>query len=739
VPRRDRDEHLLEPLTRLAYPQRLLFFDSESYVKKPDTDDLAYEYSSTPIGEPHRPRLICSEFVTRKDDATWAMDGGAYNAPEKRSFREADFPDPTALCHAFWKYASDVAMATAGHGRGRTRTFIFAHNIGYDMLATGAYGHLPSLPEGAGEKWKVEHVYSKGPVFITRATCGRHTLEILSTTNFFIAPLKQVAKDFGTEKLDFPTELFSKPVLTPEETVAQEVYCQRDTEIIRIAVIKLIQLLETGSMEVVPDPKPVGPWKATISSIAFSAFRYRFMEHQIVIHVDPDAIRLERAAYCGGRTEVFFKGVLDGETHDFDVNNLYGWVMQTFYVPRKLLEVRHNIGVKELAEMIDRREPVIAQVRVKIEERALPYKAEKLLFPVGEFVTTLCTPELQLAIELGEILSVGEVAVYEAAPVFKSYVQFMTTKRNAAKLAHHDAESTLYKALNNHVYGKVGQMSEEWTRVGDCPPDQPFRQERIVETKELPDGTRQVVGTRVIAYMPSGVYEWNGLREEAFNAFPAIAAFITSYARVRLWQLRCIAEGKDGRHVFYCDTDSIFVDHVGRMRLEAAGEVDEYTLGKVKHEWEAEVLKIDGAKCYEYLERHEQHQPGKDKKERCKTGWRLSAAGEMEPTGGSTTDPHLGHEQRFKGIPERGLQHIVIMPDGTRRAAYEQFPGLGGHLLRRDVTHFKNQRVLKKLEVDYTKGIVPMGPRGVPEGFVAPLRFPLKDAPAVVAAWELGA
>jgi hypothetical protein len=707
---RKRLDHVIEPLARVSFPPRILCFDSESFVQKPATDDLVNEYSSTPISAAHVPRLICSEYVERQPDT-----GKYSDPPEARSFREDDFQTPDELCQAFWAYVSDKACHSERHSYGHTRLTLFAHNAGYDMLATGAYVHLPALG------WTLEHPYSKGPVYIQRAKKGSHTIDILSSTNFFIAPLKQVAKDFGTVKLDFDKELFGKPVLTDAEKREQEIYCQRDTQIVRLAILFLIDFLASNNL---------GTWKPTISSIAFAAWRYRFMGHAVSVHTDPIAIALERASYNGGRTEAFCIDSLPGETHDFDVNNLYGSIMATKRVPTKLLEIRDDMTVSALRDMVvDDHTAVIAEVVVRIEAPALPVKSDKLLFPIGEFKTVLCSPELALAFELGTVSSVGRVAIYDDAPIFKTFVDYMSQKRVDAQLAGKKAERTLYKAMTNHVYGKFGQMSEEWERIRDRRPDEPLGQRHGFFQR--PDGRSDMEVVQLV--MPGGVYQWDGHKVESFNAFPAIAAFITSYARVRLWRLMDIANGPDGRHVFYCDTDSLFTDRVGRDRLEAAGEVHETQLGKVKHEWEAVLLRIQGAKWYDAFIAHEQHAPGLDKDGVCFKGWRFTKNGQAADDV-ATTEPHMHHLERRKGVPANAVP--VTLPNGEPGFAYAQFPLLNGHLAMPvpDAGHYHNRNVLKKGTVSYDKARKPEGAIG----WYPPFRLP-DDAVGGLVAAELAA
>ena len=83
--------------------------------------------------------------------------------------------------------------------------------------------------------------------------------------------------------------------------------------------------------------------------------------------------------------------------------------------------------------------------------------------------------------------------------------------------------------------------------------------------------------------------------EPAWWTFFPICACVTSYARLRLWELI----RKAGRgHVFYCDTDSVFVDREGYERLR--GELEEEGIGSLEVEGVENKMVIYGAKDYEF-------------------------------------------------------------------------------------------------------------------------------------------
>ncbi len=176
---------------------------------------------------PHQPRLIVSEY--------WTSQGGEsptyqrIELPQDGIFRESDFQSPVALCRSFWEMIDTLTERTTHAKTHRTVTMV-AHNAGYDMLATGAYVHLPALG------WVIERPYEKGPVYICRAKKGTRKIDIVSSTNFYAASLKEIAKTYQTEKLEM-TDFNTKDLLQ------LETYCRRDVEIVRLAILGLVRFL----------------------------------------------------------------------------------------------------------------------------------------------------------------------------------------------------------------------------------------------------------------------------------------------------------------------------------------------------------------------------------------------------------------------------------------------------------------------------------------------------------------
>ena len=207
----------------------------------------------------------------------------------------------------------------------------------------------------------------------------------------------------------------------------------------------------------------------------------------------------------------------------------------------------------------------------------------------------------------------------------------------------------------NSLYGKFGQKADVWKKIGDCP-DEPDRVELCF--------LAGVNGVRQIRYLLGEVFELIGF-EESFNSFPAIAAHVTAFGRMHLWELM---QTVGIENYFYCDTDSLIINSRGLRKLE--NQLDDFTLGGLKIEESMSRLNIRGLKDY--------------------------------TTASKTV---------IKGIRKNAVE--------IRSGVYqqEQWPSFKGLLRSNDVNTYTVKQITKTLNREYTKGTVN------PDGSIEPLHL----------------
>jgi len=250
--------------------------------------------------------------------------------------------------------------------------------------------------------------------------------------------------------------------------------------------------------------------------------------------------------------------------------------------PTKYVKLHRKMSPEQLAEQLEQY-AVVARVLVKTDEPVYAIKRGRTIFPIGEFHTTLNTPELKYAIEHGHILQVYDAVTYEQANIFSSYVTTMYALRMKCKASGDRAYEQLVKYLMNSLYGKFGQKAEEWVKIGDCP-NEPDREEMILNKPP-----KRVTRLR---YLLGELFELQGWGE-AYNSFPAIAAHVTASARLYLWELM---QACGFGNFVYCDTDSLIVTQVGFDNL--APYLNNTELGMLKLEQTIDKLIIRGLKDY---------------------------------------------------------------------------------------------------------------------------------------------
>lgn len=439
----------------------------------------------------------------------------------------------------FWTWLESKAQP-------HTRTLIYAHNLGYDA----ALLQLATMSANSG--WQMSEYVPDPHLLWVQFTKDGRTLLFVDTLNYFNCSLRYLGESIGVGKL-----------VMPEGTTDSEqwdAYCKQDVNVLRQAMHAYYELLETEDL---------GHYQRTAASQAYGAFRHRFMKHDILVVADEKLSSLERKAYHGGRTEVFYDREIVGTTHCLDINAMYPAMMATHLYPTKKVRKGDSLSLDDLQRYLNWG-CVIAEVTLTTDEPCYPYDTgSRVIYPIGTFTTTLTTRELHHALYRNRIQSVGSWAVYEDALLFQNFVLTLHRLRHKYKDEGNAAFSYMCKLLMNSLYGKFGQNGRRWLPCSDPPID------GVIEAY----GSCSDSAETLLHRLRFDVWQHQLRDSEAFESFPAIAAHITADARMHLWQMITTA-GRE--HVFYCDTDSVYCDEVGMQRLHSY--IDARVLGALKHE-----------------------------------------------------------------------------------------------------------------------------------------------------------
>lgn len=299
----------------------------------------------------------------------------------------------------------------------------------------------------------------------------------------------------------------------------------------------------------------------TAPAHSMKIFRAHYQRRSIMIphrDVEEDC----RRCYFGGRTEVYRYD--EGHVFKYDVNSLF---------PRAMLEpvpVEYIARSRDLPD--DDRRIGFYHATVTIPEDvylpALPYKIEKLYFPVGKlkggFFTSM---ELRQAIMDGCAVTIHGGVLFLAEPILKEYIEDVHRLKQKAEREGNAGLRYAYKIQMNSFYGKWGQG-------------------RVRRAYCFDDGSTELYP---LEHSPGLAWYW----VESHSPFimPQIAATIT--ARARLIQLEYLKQPltKRGGRIWYTDTDSLFTNRrvvagtqMGDMAFEGKGMFQPY--GLKEYRWE---------------------------------------------------------------------------------------------------------------------------------------------------------
>lgn len=670
-----RKPHPLTSTKKSTVPRRMVFFDSEAYTEIEITpDEVARKESGETVEKPHEPYLLVANFYNRPKDRA---------AKEKYRFYYDDGPGEPFL-KRFWDDLDNYCRTNG-------RTYLFAHNAKYDIQVCAGVHYLVQLGYTVVgfsdanpfilELVKLVDRDRNGNLYtiIDKDTGKRvpkprkKTLIVLSSTNYYSQSLASLGKIFKLPKLDFPhgTKVDMKD---PEQREKALTYAVRDVEILTRAMISFMDFIEREDL---------GPFAKTVAGQAFTAYRHRFVEDgTVMIHDNQNALEVERRAYAGGRNECFKLGRIPDLVTVCDINSMYPYVMRNYRYPTRLVSYWKRSTPERVLEAIMDDYLVCADVRVNVPYAIFHSKEERLIFPVGDYETTLTTPELIQAFERGFVVSVKNVCLYEGANIFEEYVDFFYSQRLAAKAVGDAIHDHLYKIFLNSLYGKFGQTNSTWDRVDDADPE--------VIALEMVKFQGKVEYLKIFG---GGVFQKNNNPDdqEAYNSFPAVAAHVTGYARMLIWS---VIETAGPENTYYTDTDSVFTNEEGYHRLEAAGMIDSKRLGALKKE-KVGYLWLNGCKDYMFLERHTSINAKN-------VPMRLDPYQER-PLPKKIRSPYLyTKEVKIKGIPKNA---VPLPPDeqGRLRFAVTQWGGFSDRLRAKDFKTYKNEVRIKTLKREYTK------------------------------------
>ena len=460
-----------------------------------------------------------------------------------------------------WFDTESLCRYIDGRVKEGTSLYLFGHNVYFDLQSSDFMYFFPLWG------YTCDFVYDEGLTYILVIRKGKKTIRAVSSTNYYDFALDKLAVMLGMDKgkIDFDT--------VSEEELSD--YCKNDVLILKTAMEKYYEFIRENEM---------GKFSLTKASQAMSCYRHRFMEKKLHVHQSEEVVKLERLAYFGGRTECFRLGVQPVQPYvSLDINSMYPFIMRNFKLPTKLVDYQENPLSAEVHTLL-KNYSVIAEVMLSTEEPAYAVRGnQKILFPVGEFKTFLCTGGLQYAFDHGHVKEVLRASIYKNDYIFSGYVDHFYEQKASYRADGNLVMESLCKKFLNCLYGKFGER--RWVEARSIEKDG-LRYYRI-------DCYDQTTGDHWIEYKLFNTYFKKLYQVEGPRSIVSIPAHITEYARLLLWK---IIDGIGRENVYYCDTDSIIIraDDLGRVDYP----LDDAELGCLGTKETFETLELYGCKHY---------------------------------------------------------------------------------------------------------------------------------------------
>ena len=265
-----------------------------------------------------------------------------------------------------------------------------------------------------------------------------------------------------------------------------------------------------------------------------------------------------RDSYYGGRTnavKLYYKVTGEEKIKYVDVTSMYPYVMMNGEYPIQEFQVRRfddpDFPLIPLSELFGLQKCDVVPPK-DLYHPVLPVRDEKtgkLLFPLHPISGTWTHVELQKAVSVGYVIT----TVYEqhhfpntSSNLFTEYIDTFFELKNKAEQENNPGLKTVAKLCLNSMYGKFGYNIENQNKTEIV-----TKHSRLWEIMngKYNRGSFDIINDNVCV----ATYHSNDMYSEHYKSNVYIAAFVTAYARLKLYSALELL----GRRVCYFDTDSV--------------------------------------------------------------------------------------------------------------------------------------------------------------------------------------
>lgn len=493
--------HWLRPLVSDTMPRRQMFLDVEAFTAK-STDR-------------ERQTFRCGSLLVV-------------------DYRHSNGHRPRENLHTYDK-AAELADAVNDEARSGETIPIWAHHADYDLWVTGLIQRLTAMG------WALTRYIAQDRIYALGMARGNKRLMFCNSYPLIKGSMEKVAQWLNVAYRPLPAPM--------ARHLRWRKRSKQDVRLLRLAIEHIQRWWNDNEL---------GPWRVTPAALGWAAYRRRFIEHKLLVTHDAPYNQLERSAYYTGRADMDRHGELPKDDYtELDITECYGSILTHAKLPRRPL-CHGDFMSMETYRQVTRNHGVIAECEVTTDVDCVPCRSPNgVCYPVGTFMTTLCSPEIDLVLAHGGQVRFCHYAIYSMATITRKFGVWRETQLKAATDREDWPIAQLLKQWGRTTVGKFGQRRNYWQDVGGA-----LHPNEIKIIRERSDGANYFtdylnIGGRMLLRKSDA---------NAETAMPSVAAWVCSLARVQLWEHMQQA-GRD--NVLYEDTDSLMVTPKGAGNLVA--------------------------------------------------------------------------------------------------------------------------------------------------------------------------
>lgn len=417
--------------------------------------------------------------------------------------------------------------------RGRDTTWMFAHNLGFDLSTT----RLPMVLANLG--WSITDAAVGGRAPWMRLSKGSKRLCLVDSGSYLNKPLADLAKLLGMTKPKLPKQNASSK--------AWNARCRWDVLILAAAMGQLLDWW---------DNEELGNFDITGAGTGWHAFRHIPAQQRTVIDPDETSIKWDRKAIYGGRRGTWRYGRISGGPFvELDFAGAYPAVAAHYPLPVRRGAWFESMDIDNW-RVTSRRWGIIAEVEIESDAGLWPLKwGGQTWYPTGRFKTTLAGADIWKAAELGALRSIGRGQMHQLGYGMANWAEWCLDTQNNVSGDVPAMAQVAAKNWGRAVIGKWAARAHDKIELGPSPIAGWGYEEGFDHESQSRGGMVDIAGQRW----------WVAASGESDNSYPAILAFVEAYVRQELGDV--IGSVGPGA-IVSCDTDGLIIDS---RRIGTAG------------------------------------------------------------------------------------------------------------------------------------------------------------------------